>query len=131
ILPQEWEDMTREEQIRWWKDHELLPPPKPHMKKAISLYNERHITQHDFCTFVAKFAVPEEIEEFVQKCPPELMKVLKEGLAAYGPDESIWPRTYYAASYFPWVTAEEIQDARCREQEQIWSGVRVLKKYLP
>jgi hypothetical protein len=127
---EEWEAMPREEQIRWWKDHQLPPPAKPHMTSAVTLYKKGHITQHEFCSFVARIAIPEEIEEFIQKCPPELMEVLKGQLADYGPDESNWPRTLRSACYAPWVTAEEIEDLQHREQEQIWNGVRLLKTYL-
>jgi hypothetical protein len=100
------------------------------MKTAIILYNKGHITQHEFCAFVAKIAAPEELEEFIQKCPPELMDVLKRQLAEYGPDESKWPRTFHLASYAPWVTPEEYEDSLFREQERIWNGVRLLKKHL-
>ena len=127
---EKWEAMPREEQIRWWQDHQLPPPAKPHMKKAITLYDKGHITQHEFCAFVAQIAAPEEIEEFVQHCPPQLIEVLKVQLAEYGPDESSWPRTVRMATYAPWVTAEEIRDSERRQQEQIWTGVRLLKKYL-
>lgn len=126
-----WEAMSREEQIRWWKDHAPPPSAKPHMKIAISLYNKGNITEHEFCSFVARLAVSEEIDEFLLKCPPELLEVLKSQLAEYGPDESEWPRTYYMASYFPRVAPEEILDSQRREQEQIRNGVRLLKQYLP
>jgi hypothetical protein len=79
---------------------------------------------------VAQIAVPEETEEFVQHCPPELIEVLKGQLAEYGPDEWSWPRTFRMATYAPWVTAEEIRESERRQQEQIWTGVRILKKYL-
>jgi hypothetical protein len=55
---------------------------------------------------------------------------LGSGLAQYGPDESNWPQTFQMATYAPWVTAEEIKDSERRQQEQIWTGVRLLKKYL-
>jgi len=101
------------------------------MKRAITLYNTGHITQHELCSFVAKIAVPEEIEEFIQKCPSELMEVLTRQLAEYGADESKWPRTFCARCFAPWVTAEEIRESERREQEQIWNGVRLLKEHLP
>ena len=128
---EEWEAKPREEQIRWWKDHQPPPPAKPHMGRAITLYNKGHVTQHEFCSFVAEAAVPEEIEDFVQKCPPELMEILKRQLAEYGADESEWPRTFQRACYAPWVTAEEIRDSQLHQQERIWAGVRLLKKCLP
>lgn len=127
----QWEGMLRVDQIRWWKDHQPPPLPKPHMKKAISLYNRGEITQHEFCSYVSKIAALEEIGEFVRQCPLELMEVLKAQLAEYGPDESKWPRTIHMASYHPWATAEEATESQRQEQEQIWNGVRLLKQYLP
>jgi hypothetical protein len=132
----QWEKMSREDQIKWWKDHQEKdrqesPRPKPHMKEAISLYDRGVITQTEFCVRVAKSAALEEIGEFVRECPPELMSTLKEDLDQYGPDESRWPRYYSIASFWPWVTPEEIEESRRREQEQIWNGVRLLKERLP
>jgi hypothetical protein len=101
------------------------------MKKAIQRYYQGAITQQGFCAFVTTIAAREEIEEFVQLCPAELMAVLKEYLANHVPDESKWPRTFSIACYAPWATAEEIMESQRREQEQIWNGVRLLKAHLP
>jgi hypothetical protein len=131
IPPDVWEAMPREEQIRWWKDHQSPPRPKTHMKQAISQYGRGIITERMFSTVVAKLAVMEEIEEFVRECPPELMAVLKKDLAEYDADEAKWPRSFSIRCYAPWVTPEEIRDSQRREQERIWDGVRLLKKYLP
>jgi hypothetical protein len=130
IPSEEWEAMSRADQTKWWKDHrDEMPYTKPHMKETVELYNEGCITQMEFCSVVAKLVVPEEIEDFFQACPLDLVAILKESLASYGDDETKWPRTFSIASYAPWVTAEEIKESQRQEQEQIWSGVRILKDY--
>jgi hypothetical protein len=129
ISPAAWEAMTREEQIHWWKSRTAPLWPKPHMAEAITLYDKGNITLSEFVARVLELAVPEEIEGFLRACPPGLLGALRESLAAYGEDEAAWPRTFCMASYFPWVTAEEIESSQRREQEAIWSGVRLLKEY--
>jgi hypothetical protein len=128
IAPTAWEAMTREEQVNWWKSRRVPASPQGHMADAVALYGEGNITQGEFITLVLQLAAPEEIEGFVRACPPALLAALRESLAAYGDEEAVWPRTYSMASYFPWVTAEEIEESRRREQEVIWRGVRLLKE---
>jgi len=129
ISPTAWETMTREEQIQWWKTRTAPLRPKAHMVEPVALYEKGNITVSEFVTRVLELAVPDEIEGFVRACPPELLAALRESLAAYGEDEAAWPRTFRLASYFPWVTAEVIEESRRHEQEAIWSGVRLLKDY--
>jgi len=99
------------------------------MKEAISLYNKGVITVGGFVCLVYELAAPAEIEEFLSACPADLLSALKESLASYGEDESTWPRTFCIASYAPWVTPEEIEESRRREQQRIWDGVRLLKRW--
>src|ERR1700730_8525685 len=110
IPPKEWEQMSRADQIKWWKDRQGPPAPKLHMKKAINLFQRGIITQSGFVITTMRTAAPEEIEEVVRVCPPELMTILKEELARYGKDEKKWPRSFQMVSYWPWVTAEEIKE---------------------
>lgn len=129
VSPEAWEAMSREEQINWWKAQRSPARPKSHVKEAISHYAKGHFTEIDFVTFVSEHVEPEEIEEFVRACPPDLLAILRDALADYGEDESVWPRTFHAGSHFPWVTPEEIGESTRRKQEQIWRGVRLLKEY--
>ncbi len=130
IPPEVWEGMNRQDQIAWWESQSKEPPkPKRHMKGAISHYNKGIITVDGFVCLVCKLAAPDEIEEFVSACPTDLLSALKESLASYGEDESRWPRTFFSANYAPWVTPEEIEESRRQEQQQIWDGVRLLKKW--
>ena len=130
IPPGEWEAMPREDQVRWWKDHQPPPSPRPHMKAAVRRYLRGIITKQELLILVANSAAEEEIAEFVRECPPDLLAALRDSLADYGPDESRWPRTFCIRCYAPWVSAEEIREAERREQEQIWGGVRLLKQHL-
>lgn len=130
VPPDVWEAMSREDQIAWWKAQPKAPPqPKRRMKEAISLYDKGIITVGGFVCLVCELAAPEEIEEFVTACPPDLLVALKESLASYSEDESTWPRTFSSACYAPWATPEEIEESRREEQLRIWDGVRLLKKW--
>ncbi|HEX3149719.1 MAG TPA: hypothetical protein VHR66_16710 [Gemmataceae bacterium] len=100
------------------------------MKEAVSLYNEGVYTVSGFVCFVCKLAASDEIEEFVNTCPANLLAALNESLANYGEDENTWPRTFHSGCYAPWTTPEEIEESSRKRQQQIWDGVRILKKKL-
>lgn len=129
VSPDAWEAMSREEQIGWWKAQRDPPRPRSRMQDAIGHYARGNFTETDFVTFVTQHAEPEDIEEFVRRCPPDLLAILRDALASYGEDESAWPRTFCISTRAPWVTAEEARNADRRWQEQIWRGVRLLKAY--
>jgi hypothetical protein len=97
---------------------------------AVRLYNKGFITRHEFVSSVAKWGSLNEMDEFIRDCPSDLMEYLKAELESYGVDESKWPRTFRAGSYFPWVTAQEIEESQSQEQECIWNGVRLLKQHI-
>jgi len=130
---EEWEALSREEQIQWWKDLEESRPKraKPHMLKAVEVYNDGNITQNEFGGLVCKLAIRDEMEEFIRGCPPDLMAEIKRMLAHYpGDDQTKWPRTFCIACYAPWVTPQQIEESQRKEQEQIWNGVRLLKEFI-
>ena len=132
VSPDQWDAMTRAEQIAWWKDREARKPisPKPHMMKAIALYSQGNITLTDFCTFAISHATADEIGEFIAECPPELMTALTQRLALYPEDaEDEWPRTFQIRSYAPWVTSDEIKAFEQEEENRFRDGVRVLREY--
>jgi hypothetical protein len=130
ISPEVWEAMSHADQIQWWKDRQdKTSHAKTDMKEAVILYNRGCITSMEFGSLVAKLAARDEFEVFFRECPPVLLALLKESLDDYGDDESKWPRTFHITSYFPWVTADEIEKLQRQEQEQIWNGIRILKEY--
>jgi hypothetical protein len=97
---------------------------------VIDCYREGTIARGGFCSEVARIAVPEEIQEFLEECPPDLLEALQKDLAVYGEDEFNWPRTFCIACHAPWLTPEQIEEAQRQEQEAIWNGVRLLKRYI-
>lgn len=126
-----WEAMSREDQIAWWDAAFKAPPqPKPHMKKAIYQYQRGATTKHGFLGDVYALAAEDEMVEFLEVCPADLLSLLKESLAGFGPEKSDWPRILSSACHAPWVTMEQIEESRRREQQQIWDGVRILKRWV-
>jgi hypothetical protein len=133
ISPEEWDALSREEQIQWWKDLEASRPKraKPHMIHAVDVYNRGDITKTEFGNYVCRLAIRDEMEEFIRLCPPDLMAEIKRMLANHpGDDQTKWPRTFYIACYAPWVTAEQIEESKRKEQEQTWNGIRILKEFI-
>ncbi len=99
---------------------------KPHMVKAIELYEIGHITQTEFVNFVPQITTLEEIEEFIKACPPDLMVSLKEFVASYNKSHI----TFHMGSYVPGVTSEQIKESQRKEKEQMEKGIQLLKKHL-
>jgi hypothetical protein len=129
IPAEQWDAMSRADQIQWWEDRQELPCPKPHMREAIGLYERGDLTGTEFTVWVMRYACLEEMADFLRECPPELLARITETLTQYGDDETQWPRTYHLACYAPWIAADKIKAAQRREQEEIWNGVRLLKKF--
>jgi hypothetical protein len=92
--------MSREDQIAWWKAQPKAPPQlKRRMKETISLYNKGKITVGGFVCLVYELAAPDEIEEFVTACPPDLLAALKESLARYGEAANLLQRQLRSLGY--------------------------------
>ena len=103
---------------------------KIHMKEPIDWYTEGSLTPTGFVIEVAKRAASDEIDEFVEKCPPELLDMLKDYLKEYyGDDESKWGQTYCIGAICSRGSAEQWEESRQKEQQAIWDGVRLLKRY--
>lgn len=130
ISPEEWNAKTREEQIAYWDSRPRKEAPKRHMTDVIGLYEGGAITSAECFLLLCKLAADDEVEWFVSVCPPQVMSLLLESLAAYGEDEAAWPRTVAIVCYAPWVSAEDVERSQGREQEAIWHGVRILKSHL-
>jgi hypothetical protein len=128
IAPEIWEAMSREKQFAWWKSQPGDAPPKRHMKTAIGQYYRGIILRSEFPDAVFRRATLDEIDEFLNECPADLLLTLKESLDAYGEDESAWPHFLCSACFPPWVTQKEIEESERKAQENIWNGVRLLKK---
>jgi hypothetical protein len=130
----EWENVSREEQIQWWKDRQE-PYGKPHMKRTIKLYEKGAITLHEFPLFVCRNATEEDIPAFLEVCPAELLNALKDRLMQLpaDDDDSGWPQVKWigSACYAPWVTGEEIQESNRQRDQDFRNGVRLLRKYFP
>jgi hypothetical protein len=134
IPPLEWERIPRADQIKWWKDREPSPGKKLPMKRAVQLFRRGVITLLEFSAWVIANAAEDEIEEFVQICPPDLMAALQETLArapADGDAEGWASRIFiHTRVYAPWVTQEEIKESERRDHEQYWAGVKLLRARL-
>jgi hypothetical protein len=47
VSPDEWDRLSRNQQIQWWKDHATPPKPPPHPLRAVALYHEGKITRSE------------------------------------------------------------------------------------
>jgi len=132
----EWNKLSREEQIRWWKaqDSEHEEPrerPSQHPLRAIEMYQDGIIAKAELPTFVFERLTPDNATEFVAECPSEFVVQLQERVNDLpgDDDDEGWSSliSIRGVLYAPWVTEEEIRAAEDEQDKRFRSGVRVFR----
>jgi hypothetical protein len=130
--PQEWDRLSRDEQIHWWRD-QTTPSGLPlDPIKVVELYRRGVITLNEFTISVFKYMTESNILDFLRDCPEDLLIALRKESDRLPADDDApgWGRliTISSASYVPWVTPEEIE--RCREEQRARyrDGLRLFRK---
>ena len=121
VSPDEWDRLSRDGQIHWWRDH--IPPtkPRPHPLRAISLYQEGTTTRSEIPIFVFEKLTEDNVGEFIAGCPEAVQEILQlhaEQLPA-DDDEDGWSH--------PWVSAEDIRRAEAESNRRYREGVRMFR----
>ena len=70
---EEWDRLSREEQIRWWKDREPKPGLPRHPLEVAGLYERGVVTKHEVGTFVFLRLTDENVHEFLEGFPVDLL----------------------------------------------------------
>lgn len=133
ISAEDWDNLSREEQIRWWKDNS--PSAKPlHPLTAITQYQDGKITKFEIPIYVLERLTVDNVKVFTDGCPPEFLKLLQaeaDKLPADDDDDG-WGNVpiFHIATYAPWVSAEDIKKANAERVEPYREGVRLFREHL-
>jgi hypothetical protein len=134
FTPEEWEKLSREQQITWWKD-QVEPEPKGpaiHPLWAVRGYAKGIITKAECLAFVFTRLTEGNEKEFLVGCPADVLRQLQEEadrLPANDDDQG-WGQliSIESACYFPWVTDQEIQQGQKETRRRFREGVAVFRK---
>jgi hypothetical protein len=130
FTPDEWNRLSREDQIRWWKDRQPKPQRLDPMK-AIRLFRMGTITALEMPGFVFVNLTKENVQQFLGGCPSEELQVLRQKAASLpaNADEEGWSRlvSIQSACHDPWVTEDEIRQDRQETDRRFRQGVELFR----
>lgn len=133
ISQEEWDSKSRERQIAWWREtcEKDEINGKRSMIDILKFYEEGVITLSGCTSMICKRANHNEIPDFLNQCPAEIITHLRKFLHRFqGNDPEKWPRSFFMGSYAPWMTVDQIEACKNNEQQLQWNGVTILKQYL-
>ena len=125
-----WDNLGREEQIRWWEAQETRSPP-PEPSKGVEAYLKGTISRAELPTIIFERLTLTNVNEFLTTCPADVLEFLRmpaDELPADGDDEG-WGKliSILGGCYAPWVTNEEIRDSQLDSARQFRQGVHVFR----
>ena len=125
-----WDNLGREEQIRWWEAQETRSPP-PEPSKGVEAYLKGTITRAELPTIIFERLTLTNVNEFLTTCPADVLELLRMHayeLPADGDDEG-WGKliSIQGVCYAPWVTKEEIRESQLDSARQFRQGVQVFR----
>lgn len=133
LTPEEWGNLSREQQITWWKDREGNREPSPAILplRAVRLYHKGIITRAEFPSFVFGRITEDNVQEFLDGCPSiELQQLRDEANRLPATDDKEgWSQliSIESACYAPWVTDEEILQGQQERSRRFREGVQVFR----
>ena len=132
---EEWEGLSREQQIDWWKNpsSQGFQQSSPHPSRAIKNLRNDFITEKEFLWYVYRTLTPSNLPEFIADCPQHLLSLLKDDAHQFPPDndDEGWSNVIFihaGACYAPWVTREDIEAGRREEHRRLREGVRLIRE---
>lgn len=133
IAVKEWEKLSREQQIQWWKDREPRNLPAPDPARGVELYNAGIITQAELPCFVFERLTKDNVREFMDSCPPDIVLYLRDSARRLPPDDynDGWRQLISVGGvlYEPWVTEEEIRQGQEENSRRFREGVRLFRAH--
>ena len=133
FTPEEWDALSRDEQIQWYKDNKPKDRLPSNPQQAVEAYFEGALTDGEFQFRVFERVTEDNVQEFVEKCPPDVQIFLRQQTLDYPPDEDDegWGqlRIIQSYCYSPWAepTREEIQEAEKESIRLVRQGVRLFR----
>ena len=131
IASEDWAKLSREQQVQWWKDREpkTRAPSKP--IRGIELYNTGIITKAELPCFVFERLTEENVQGFMDSCPPDIVFYLRDNVRRLPPDDydEGWRQLISIGGvlYAPWVTEEEIRQSQEESSRRFREGVRLFR----
>ena len=129
ITVDEWEKLTREEQIRCCKERQ---PKRQPFDISRLLKNANAINSNELAFMILENLTEDNVREVLSACPLEVMQSLQANTASLHPDsdDESWSKDMYVkcVSYAPWVTADEIRQIVLEEKRKFRNGVRLFRK---
>ena len=134
ITPEDWAKLSREQQIRWWKkvrEPRNLPAPDP--ARGVELYSTGIITKAELPCFVFERLTEENVQGFMDSCPPDIVLYLRDDVRRLPPDDydEGWRQLISIGGvlYAPWVTEEEIRKSQEESSRRFREGVRLFRAH--
>jgi hypothetical protein len=130
---EEWDALSRDEQIRWWGGRKPKDAAPPNPLRAVERYRQGIVTKVEFYRLVFERLTEGNVREFVEKCPADLRLLLSQDAANYPPDDDDerWGqcRRIQAVCFRPWdtPTKEEFEAAGRETIRLIRQGVRLFR----
>src|SRR5207253_8311413 len=130
ISPEEWDKMTREEQIQWYRDEATRAPkaPPPHPLVWQQHYLEGRISEGELWSDVFQHLTENNVEEFITGCCPKVLDILSRKAEEMPGDIDEYGWTQYVIArmilYAPWVAPEEAAASEARWRRRIREGVK-------
>lgn len=127
---EEWENLGREEQVRWWKAQDLASPPAP-PSKGIELYLKGVITLMELPSFVFERLTLQNVEQFLTTCPADVLELLRrqsDRLPAEDDHEG-WGTmlTIQPGCYVPCVSEAEIRESELECNRRFRQGLKAFR----
>ena len=135
FTPEEWDKLSRDQQIVWWKDQEDREQKGPpmHPLRATRLYRKGIITEAEISTFVFVHLTEENVQEFLDACPADFLQQLREkaGQLPANDDNQGWGQlvSIEGVSYLSWVSGEEIQQRQQERRRRFREGVQTFRTH--
>jgi hypothetical protein len=133
---EEWDGLSREQQIQWCKDHwhEGRSPRDPRQYnplRPVRLYENGTLTQSELVHYVFEHITQDNVDAFLSECPADILLRLRRCANKFpnDDDEERWGRFYFIEGrcFPPWVSAEEIQKADEERMQYFREGLRVFR----
>ncbi|WP_146115652.1 MULTISPECIES: hypothetical protein [Pirellulaceae] len=128
---EQWEQLSREEQIDWWNASQQTLDGTRSPNHAADLYARGVITKNEVFLYVFERITVENVKSFLVTCPQEILNWVMDGanrLPSDGDDKG-WDEFGLTSgrTYAPWLSDAEVRSAEEEHRKQLREGVRIFR----
>jgi hypothetical protein len=128
----EWDNLSREQQIQWWKDQQPKSVRPVDPLRFVEHYSKGITTRNELKFAVFRCIVPANIHAFLDGCPPDILQDLNQFATTFpeDDDEQQWQQTIFiqGRTEAPWTTAEEIEKEDEERKKCFREGLRIFRE---